>query len=169
MKILDTARLSLRTLDADDAEIYLRMINEPSYIANINDKGIRTVEGARESLLKGPIDMQQRLGFSLYMVELREDRTPVGLCGLIKRDTLNDVDIGYAFLPDYWGQGYAHEAAAAVVAHAKTDLGLKRLAAITSPLNLSSSKLLEKIGFKFEQLLVLKGETRETRLFGYDY
>lgn len=169
MIILETERLRLRTVNVDDAPFYLELINDPGWIKNIGDKGIRTLDGARESLQNGPIDMQQRLGFSLYVVERKLDGLPMGLCGLIKRDSLDDIDMGYAFLPQFRGQGYAREAAGAVLRYGKDSFDLKRLLAITSPVNHGSYSLLEELGFKLEKLVVLKGETRETRLYAYHF
>ncbi len=169
MIILETGRLRLRTINLEDAQFYLDLTNDPAWIKNIGDKGLKTIEAARESLQNGPIAMQQKLGFSLYVVEQRVDSAPTGLCGLIKRDSLEDVDIGYAFLPQFRGQGYAREAAAAVLQYGRERFAFKKLAAITSPANHASSRLLEELGFTLEKLTVLKGETRETRLYGYHY
>jgi len=112
--------------------------------------------------------MYSRLGFGLYHVGLKEDGRPVGICGLIKRDSLEDVDVGFAFLPEYWGKGYAYESAAAVVAYGRDALGLKRIVAITSADNHRSAKLLEKLGLRFEGMLKLSGSTEEVKLFGTD-
>lgn len=166
MKILSTERLALSVITPDDAAFYLELINDPSWIANISDKGIRTLEAARASILDGPIASQHTLGFSLYVVRRQSDGAAMGICGLIKRDSLKDVDIGYAFLPRYVGQGYALEAAQAVVQYADSVLGLARLAAITSPDNQRSNRLLQKLGFHLEQVLVLQGEERMTNLYG---
>ena len=110
--------------------------------------------------------MYSRLGFGLYLVELKEAGLSIGICGLIKRDSLEDVDIGFAFLPKYWGKGYAHEAASAVMEYGRNALGLKRIVAITSADNDSSIKLLEKLGLRFERMLKLSNESEEVRLFG---
>ncbi|MES2103985.1 MAG: GNAT family N-acetyltransferase [Pseudomonadota bacterium] len=169
MIILETERLRLRTVNIDDAQFYLELTNDPGWIKNIGDKGLRTLEAARESLQNGPMDMQQRLGFSLYVVESKQDSAAMGLCGLIKRDSLEDVDMGYAFLPQFRGKGYAREAAAAVLKYGKERFALKKLAAITSPDNHDSYSLLEELGFQLEKLVVLKGETRETKLYAYNF
>jgi ribosomal-protein-alanine N-acetyltransferase len=169
MIILETERLRLRTVNIDDAQFYLELTNDPGWIKNIGDKGLRTLEAARESLQNGPMDMQQRLGFSLYVVESKQDSAAMGLCGLIKRDSLEDVDMGYAFLPQFRGQGYAREAAAAVLKYGKERFALKKLAAITSPDNRDSYSLLEELGFQLEKMVVLKGETRETKLYAYNF
>ncbi len=169
MHILDTTRLRLRTITLDDAAFYLQLVNEPAYLANIGDKGIRTIEDAIDSIKKGPIDMQERLGFSLYIVESKQNNIAIGMCGLIKRDGLDDVDIGYGFLSAYTGQGLASEAATAVVNYARTTIGLPRLVAITAPENAISSRVLEKIGFTYEKIISLtrNGKTEESKFFTY--
>jgi len=168
LKVLETDRLILRRLSPDDAEFILRLLNEPSWLRFIGDKGVRTVEDARAYILKGPVEMYSRLGFGLYLVELKEEGSPIGICGLIKRDSLEDVDIGFAFLPKHWGRGYAYEAASAVMAYGGKALGLKRIVAITSADNDSSVRLLEKLGLRFEGMLKLSNDGEEVRLFGSD-
>ncbi|MYN09037.1 GNAT family N-acetyltransferase [Pseudoduganella aquatica] len=157
MLILETERLQLRTVSPDDAPFYLELVNEPSWIRFIGDRGIRTLDAARAAILDGPVAMYERLGYSLYLVQRRSDGAALGMCGLIKRDVLPDTDIGYAISPRYWGQGYAYEAAAAVVAHARGPLGLARLMAITSPDNAASIQLLGKLGMQFVERTQLQG------------
>lgn len=166
MKILDTERLTLSLITLDDADFYLELVNDPSWIANIRDMGIRTVEAARVSILNSQIASQNKDGFSFYLVRRQLDNVAMGMCGLKKREFLKDVDLGYAFLPRYAGQGYAFEAAIAVVQYARTVLRLPRLAAITSPANQRSNQLLQKLGFNLEKVLVLPGEERDTNLYG---
>jgi len=148
--ILRTDRLRLRLVTEDDAPFYLALANDPAFIEHIGDRQLRTVEAARGGLRDGPIAMQARHGHSLYLVERLEDGAAIGLSGLVKRDTLAHVDIGYAFLRDYRGQGYAIEAAQAVLRHAQA-LGIRRLAAITSPANAASIALLLRLGLRFER------------------
>lgn len=155
MATLETKRLTLRRLTLDDAPFVLKLVNEPSWLKYIGDKGVRDLDSARRYLQEGPLEMYGRHGFGLYAVDLKDGGTPIGLCGLIKRPTLNDVDIGFAFLPDYWGKGYAQEAAAATLAHGRDTFQLERIVAITSPGNEASIRLLEKLGFKYEQDLQL--------------
>lgn len=169
MLILQTERLNLRTVGLDDAPFYLGLLNEPSWIQNIGDRGVRTLEQARQAIADGPVAMQAQRGHSLYLVELKATGAPTGLCGLIKRDALVDVDIGYAFLPQYWGQGYAHEAALAVMQYARDTVGLTRLAAITSPENGSSNRLLRKLGFRFEKLTRFEPNGEDSNLYGFDF
>ena len=165
--VLRTERLLLRHMTTDDAVFMLGMLNEPSYLRFIGDRGVRTLEAARDYILAGPVDMVRRLGFGFYMVELRDTGCPVGVCGLAKRDFLDDADIGYAFAPQYWGQGYAYEAAIAVLAHAKNDIGLRRIVATVRPDNAASVGLLEKLGLRFERALE-RPEGGDLHLFGME-
>jgi RimJ/RimL family protein N-acetyltransferase len=168
MKVLETERLILRRLSVDDGAFILELLNDPSWLRFIGDKGVRTLEDARNYILTGPMDMYARLGFGLYLTERKKDAAPIGICGLIKRDALKDVDIGFAFLPDFRGKGYAREAAAAVLEHARSAFGLRRLVAITSPDNEASIRLLEKLGLRFEARMILAGDGHEVSLFAAD-
>jgi RimJ/RimL family protein N-acetyltransferase len=168
MHILDTGRLNLRTLVPDDAAFYLEVVNVPAFIEYIGDRGIRTLDAARKAIAEGPMAMQAALGHSLCLVQLKADGTPIGMCGLIKRDSLADVDVGYAFLPQFGGQGYATEAAAAVLAYART-LGIRRVLAITSPDNAASNAVLRKIGMRFQQVVHLTPQDPGTLLHAYDF
>jgi RimJ/RimL family protein N-acetyltransferase len=168
MNVLETDRLTLRWLALEDAPFIFELLNDPSWIRFIGDKGIRTLGDARDYIVKGPGDMYARLGFGLYLTLRKEDGAPIGLCGLIKRDTLDDVDVGFAFLPRAWGQGYAREATAAVIAHGKAAFHLKRLVAITSPDNVRSGHLLENLGFHLERMIRLNVGDPEIKLFARD-
>jgi len=163
VKILETERLALRRLTAADAGFVHELVNEPSWIRFIGDRGVRTLDDARAYLDKGPLAMYRRFGFGLWVVELKGTGEPTGLCGLIKRDALEDVDIGFAFLPRFWRQGYALESARAVIAYGREILELDRIVAITSPDNDASIRLLEKIGLRCEQNIQFAGEP--TKLF----
>lgn len=164
--VLDTARLRLRRLGLDDAAFILRLVNDPDWLRYIGDKQVRSLEAARGYIVNGPQVSYARFGFGLWLVERNDDATPIGLCGLIKRDALDDVDLGFAFLPAFRGQGYAFEAAAAVVRHARATLALPRLAAITAPDNDASIRLLEKLGLRFERMIRIDADGSDTRLFG---
>lgn len=166
MNILETERLFLRQFSTDDANFILRLLNEPSFIRNIGDRGVRTLEDARSYLTRVPIASYERNGFGLYLVVLKESGESIGMCGLIKRDALEDVDIGYAFLPEYWSKGYAVESAQAVKDYARDVIGLKRLVAITDPENQGSIRVLEKIGLKFEKMIRLSEDDIELKLLG---
>ena len=166
MTILQTERLALRRLSSDDAEFILDLLNQPSFLQYIGDKGVRNTEDAINYIQNGPVASYERFGFGLYRVELNDKAVPIGICGLLQRDTLPDVDVGFAFLPDYWSQGYALEAAEAVMNYGKEVLGLRRIVAITSLDNEASIKLLEKLGLKFEGMIRLGDDELEVRLFG---
>ncbi len=153
-EIAKTPRLRLRTLVETDANFYLSLVNDPSFINNIRDKGLRTEEQARHAIVQTHIEVHQQNGFSLYLIERIDDQIAIGLCGLVRRESLPGIDLGYALLPAFVGQGYAQEACLAVIADARHRLQLKRLLAITSPNNASSEKLLVKLGFKFEKSIV---------------
>ena len=153
MQVLQTPRLTLRPLTPDDAAFIVELVNDPSWLRFIGDKNIRDVEGARRYLAEGPIRMYEQHGFGMLCVESRETGERVGVCGLVKRDKLEDVDLGYALRPRHWGQGLAREAAVEVMRHATEDLGMRRVVAITAPGNAASQRLLEKLGFVREELL----------------
>lgn len=158
LNILQTERLRLRRVSLDDAEFIVELLNEPSWLRFIGDKGVRTIEDAHAYILNGPVAMYARHGFGLYLTELVQGRVPIGLCGLIKRDTLDDVDIGFAFLRRHWSNGFAYEAASAVMTYGRDLLGLKRIVAITSPDNYASVKLLERLGLRFEKTVTLPND-----------
>jgi RimJ/RimL family protein N-acetyltransferase len=168
VEILETDRLSLRRLIVEDAGFILRLVNEPSWLRFIGDKGVRTLEDARNYILNGPMESYERRGFGLYMTELKGQGIPIGMCGLIKRDALEDVDLGFAYLPEFWRRGLGYEAASAVIAYAGATLGLERLLAITSPDNDGSIGLLEKLGFRYVRMVRLTEESPEARLFSRD-
>jgi ribosomal-protein-alanine N-acetyltransferase len=163
--VIRTSRLDLRELDFSDAEFILELLNEAGFIRFIGDKGVRTLADARDYLRQGPMDSYARNGFGLYAACLR-GATPIGICGLVKREGLNDPDVGFALLSRYWSSGYAVESAAAVLAYARNTLRIKRVVAITSPDNWSSIAVLEKIGLKFERMIRLVDHGPELKLFG---
>ncbi|EEK77970.1 N-acetyltransferase [Bacillus cereus] len=166
MIVLETKRLVLRWFDIKDAPFILELVNDPAWIQFIGDKRIKNLEDAKKYILNGPVDMYNKMGFGLYLVERKEDLTPLGMCGLIKRDTLEDVDIGFAFLEKFRSKGYGYESASAVIEYGVQKLGLKRIVAITSTDNVNSGKLLEKVGLKFEEIISDSGE--DLKLFGYN-
>ena len=164
MQIVETARLRVRTARLDDHAFFHELVNDPAFIEHIGDKGVRTLEDACEALRTGPIAMQEERGHSLYVVELRDTGVPIGMCGLIKRDTLDGIDIGYAYLPAWRGQGYAYEAARAVLAYAPL-LGITTLLAIVSPENHASNGLLRKLGMRFVKFTHLVPGDAGTNLY----
>jgi len=169
MKILDTERLTLREMSVEDATFMLELLNEASFLRFVGDRGVRTVEDARGYLLKGPIDSYQRFGFGMYLVELKDEAIPMGVCGLVKREILPDVDIGFAFLPQFWSKGYALESATAVMTYAREVVQLKRLVAIVSPDNERSTGLLGKLGLTFERMIAWPEDGAELKLYAIEF
>ena len=164
----ETERLVLRRFTLDDAQFVLTLLNDPSFLRYIGDKKVRNLDDARQYILNGPVTSYQQHGFGLYLVELKESHTPIGMCGLLKRSELPDPDIGFAFLPAYVNKGFGFEAAAAVLREAREGLKLQRLLAITSPDNEPSMKLLQRLGFRFERLTKLADDREQVRLFSIE-
>jgi RimJ/RimL family protein N-acetyltransferase len=165
MRVLETERLALRWLEAADAPFVLALVNDPDWLRYIGDRGIRSIEAARDYIVGGPREMYARLGFGLYLVELRGTDTALGICGLIKRDWLEDVDLGFAFLARFRGNGYACEAAAATLDYAECALGLTRIAAIVSPGNRASRRLLARVGLQFERMVESPTDSQDVCLY----
>ena len=165
MTVLGTERLILREFTVDDAEFIVALLNEPSFLRYIGDKKVRELEDARQYILNGPVASYERNGFGLYLVELRESHTRMGMCGLIQREELPDSDIGFAFLPEFWSKGFAFEAATAVLHDAGERLRLERILAITSLDNRASIGLLQRLGFTFEREIKLAADREPVKLF----
>ena len=163
--ILETDRLRLRRLTPGDAPFIFELVNEPSFIENIGDRNVRSEEDAVRYIQDGPMASYERYGYGLYKVELRQTSTPIGICGPLKRETLEYPDIGFAFLPPFWGQGYALESSAAVMNYSREVLGLNDIAAITTPTNEPSIKLLGKLGFTFQSMKSLTENEPSVKLF----
>lgn len=168
MKILETRRTILREVTAADAEFILDLLNQPSFIEYIGDRNVRTLQAARDYIESRFIESYKQFGFGMYAVELKDNQSPVGICGFVKRDSLPDADIGFAFLPQFEKKGYAFETADALMKYGRDVLALRRVLAITSQSNESSIKLLEKINFKFERLIKISPDAEELNLFSSD-
>jgi ribosomal-protein-alanine N-acetyltransferase len=164
-EVLETERLTLRHATTADDRFIFELVNDPAFIRNIGDRGVRTLADAERYVLDGPIASYEKFGFGMYVVEVRDSGTPIGLCGFVKRDWLPDVDIGFAFLPQYRSQGYARESASAVRRYGHEVLGLTRIVAIVSPENADSIRLLEKIGLRFEGMVRPVNEDADIKLF----
>jgi RimJ/RimL family protein N-acetyltransferase len=165
IEVLRTERLVLRHLTDDDAPFVLELLNERGFIDNIGDRGVRDLEGARRYVSEGPGASYQKYGYGLWLAALRETGEPVGICGLVKREGLDDADVGYAFLERTWGRGYAQEAAAATLRHARDTIGLEKVVAITAPGNAGSIAVLLKIGMKPAGTIQLPSHGGESAYF----
>jgi RimJ/RimL family protein N-acetyltransferase len=165
MVVFETDRLVLRRLTEEDAPFILRLLNEPSFLEHVGDRGVRNLADARQYILSGPMASYERHGFGLFLVEVKEGGAPIGICGLLKRDVLDEVDLGFAFVPESWSKGYAFESATATLAYAHDVQHLKRVVAITSQDNVASIGLLVKLGFYFERMVLMPGDRHEVKLF----
>ncbi|HWJ27763.1 MAG TPA: GNAT family N-acetyltransferase [Flavisolibacter sp.] len=163
--ILQTERLGIRPFTLDDSRFIIELLNSPGWLQFIGDRNVKTEEQARNYLINGPLKSYSENGFGLWLVEKANDHTPIGMCGLIKRETLENPDIGFAFLPIHNGQGYALEISTAVMRYAKSYLNLSNIAAITKPENIRSIRLLEKIGLKFIKPIIFPSTGEELLLY----
>ena len=168
MKIHQTERLRLRELTADDAAFVMELVNEPAWLRFIGDRNVHSLESARDYIAKGPVASYGRNGFGLWAVDLAATGEPVGMCGLVRRPTLEHVDLGFAFLSRHWGHGYARESAAAVVALAREFFGLPKLVAITDLDNLASQKVLTSVGFRYDKLIHWSETSEQLMLYVHD-
>jgi RimJ/RimL family protein N-acetyltransferase len=168
MPIATTARLELRQVEVCDAEFLWRLMNDPAWIANIGDRGVGTISQAEQYIQTKMLPGYQQNGFGLYLVAIAASAQPIGLCGLVRREGLSSVDMGFAFLPDYRGKGYAFESAAAVMAFARSTLGIDELLAIVTPTNQASIGLLEKLGFRYRRDICLASDRERLRLYQAD-
>lgn len=168
MNVIETERLKLREVNETDAAFVLELLNDPDFVRNVADRGVRTLEDSRRFIAERFVESYRRNGFGFWLVEPKGSDAPAGICGLVKRDALPGVDVGYAFLPPFRSKGYAYEAAAAVTAYARDVVGLKRLLAIVNPDNAASIRVLEKLGMRFERMVSLSPGEPEVKLFAVD-
>jgi len=167
MNIIETERLLLSRLSIDDDAFILKLLNDPDWLKFIGDRGVNNLEDARNYIVKGPVKNYSEHGFGLFLTKLKDDEVPIGTCGLLKRDYLKEIDIGFAFLPQFRGKGYAVESAA-VIAYGKEAFSLSRIVAITQADNIRSIKVLKKIGFEFENTINQPEDDQEIELYGAD-
>jgi RimJ/RimL family protein N-acetyltransferase len=169
MIVIETERLRLRRLTPADAPFILRLLNDPSFLRYVGDRGIRTLEDAEGFIRTVPMTLYEKYGFGHFLTERKEDGAMLGICGLIKRDALEDVDIGYSLLPEHWSKGYAIEAARATLEYAKTTAGLRRVVAIVSPQNEASLKVLARLGLRFERMVRMPKDDYDIELHAIDF
>ena len=165
MTIVETPRLRLRELAVEDADFVFRLVNEPSFLSNIGDKGVRNLDDARQFILEGSWTRQERRGYGQFLVELKERGVPIGICGLLYRESLDVTDVGFALLPEYWKRGFAYEAADAMVQYGHSTLGIDKIVGLTSEENLASISLLEKLGMNFERIVKMSADDPGTVLY----
>ena len=163
--IIETQRLILRKFTIDDAAFMLELLNTPDWLRFIGDRNVRTLEEAEQYLLNGNIRSYQEYGFGFYVVVIKETQESIGICGIVKREGLEDVDIGFAFFEQFMGMGYGYESSSAVLNYALNDLKIKRIVAIVDPENVVSIALIKKIGMQFEKMIQLSHKDTELMLF----
>lgn len=168
MNVLTTSRLNIRHIELSDADFIMELYNTPGWIKYVGDRGVTSEENAEEYLNSRIIPLYEKLGYGFYLVERLSDQKRIGICGIVKREGLDDVDIGYGFLPEYHGKGFAIEAAQACLDHGFTDHKIKRIVAITLEGNHSSIALLKKLGMTYEKMIKLPDDDAELMLFGID-
>ncbi len=151
MIVYQSARLIVRQFELTDASFIVDLLNDETFIKNIVDKQVRTKDDARDYLRSGPMMSYDNFGFGLYMLELKGCKTPIGMCGLLKRDNLEYADLGFALLPQFYRQGYAKEASVAVLNEARDNYRLGNVAAVTALGNIGSNHLLKSLGFSFKK------------------
>lgn len=156
--IMETERLKLYEFTVDDAPFLFRLVNDPSWLRYIGDRKVYSVEDAEQYLLNNNIKSYRELGFGFWKVVSKESGEPMGSAGLGKRPYLDDVDLGFAFLPEYVGKGYAYEASKAIIRHAAENFAIHKLVAFTTKTNHASIRLLQKLGFEYDRILDLEGE-----------
>lgn len=150
-KILQTQRLNLREYTLEDASFILKLVNTPGWLTFIGDRNVHSIEDAKTFLTNSIIKSYKENGYGLWMIQLQEDKTPIGMCGLVNREALEDVDVGFALLPEFAKKGYAFEAANATVEFAKNSLEIEKIVGITNAKNKHSIALLNKLGMYFEK------------------
>ncbi len=165
METIESDRILLRPLTLEDGEFILELLNTDGFIKYIGDRNVRTIEQAKTYILNGPLKSYETNGFGLSLAELKTDRTRVGMCGLLKRDYLDQADIGFAFLPRYTGKGYAYEIVKEIVRFGLQELRMEKILAIVLPENFSSVKLLEKAGFGYEKKFISPDTNEELSLY----
>jgi RimJ/RimL family protein N-acetyltransferase len=163
--IIETSRLRIRRLTLEDAEFVFGLVNEPAFIANIGDKGVRTLEDAKRFISKGPWTCQEKRGYGQFLVCRKQDGEPVGICGLLFRDVINVTDVGFAILAEHRGRGFAFEAASAVMNYGVAELQIEEIVGLTSVDNTASIRVLEKLGMKFNGVVKMSDDDPGTAVY----
>jgi ribosomal-protein-alanine N-acetyltransferase len=166
--VLVTPRLQLRRLSSGDAALMLELMNEPPYYENIGDRGVRSAADARRYIEEKYISSYETHGYGLYLVELKDGLVPVGICGLVRRKTLDHPDVGFATLQRHWSKGYALEAARATLDFARGSLGLPFVYGVVTPKNARSIRLLERLGLRYQRTIEAQGNSPDSLLYGIE-
>ena len=165
MILAETNRLVISKISLDDAPFFMKLVNTPNWLKYIGDRNLKTIQDTETYLTNGILKSYKELGFGFYKLQTKVDNTSIGICGLVKREQLEDVDFGFAFLPEFEGQGYGYEASTAIIDKAVEIFNIKKLLAITLPINSNSIKLLSKLGFIYEKRVKPFEDDEELLLF----
>jgi RimJ/RimL family protein N-acetyltransferase len=165
MIIAETNRLIISKISLEDAPFFLKLVNTPNWIKYIGDRNLKTIKDAEDYLTNGILKSYKELGFGFYILQNKSDNEPIGICGLVKRDQLDEVDFGFALLPEFEAQGFGFEASTTILKVAKDVFNIKKILAITLPINTNSIKLLEKLGFNYEKRVKPYEDDEELLLF----
>lgn len=168
MKSIETERLILSEFTVEDAPFILEMLNDPAWLQFIGDRGVKTLDDARDYIVNKLQKSYQEFGFGMLIVKLKDGGISIGTCGLLKREYLEDLDLGFAFLPEFRGKGYAYEAASATIEYGKENLGMKRILTFTDADNSTSIGLIKKLDLKFERLIDFPDDDAEIQLYRRD-
>jgi len=163
--IINTERLILREAEPSDNQFFFDLLNTPKWIKYIGDRGIKTLKNAEDYISDKLINSYKTKGYGLYVYELKESHIPIGICGFIKREYLDSVDIGFALLPEYERKGYTYEISIAVLENGEKNLSINNVYAITSKDNIASQELLKKLGFNFKSILNEPDSNEEILLY----
>ena len=165
MIITETNRLIISKISIEDAPFFLKLVNTPHWIKYIGDRNLKTIQDAENYLTNGILKSYKEFGFGFYLLQNKSDSEPIGICGLVKRDPLDEVDFGFALLPEFEAQGFGFEASIAILKIAEDIFKIKKILAITLPINSNSIKLLDKLGFNYEKRVKLYEDDEELLLF----
>lgn len=163
--ILETERLVLSELSVNDAPFFYALVNDAAWIEFIGDRDVKTLADAENYLSTKIIPSYKINGFGFYLVSSKNKNESMGISGLVDREGLEHIDVGYAFLPEFRGKGYAYEATKSVLSYAKNSLQIDPVVAITNVDNIKSCLLLERLGLKFDKIIQLLDDPVKCKLY----
>lgn len=163
--IIETERLLLKPMSTDDSQLIFELYNSPNFIRFIGDRNIKTVDDAENYIKNKFLPQIEKLGYGNYLISRKEDGKKIGSVGIFERDGLDVHDIGFSFLPEFEGKGYGYESASKLMEVGFKEFGLKKISAITTKENISSQKLIEKLGLKFQKMVSLPNDEEELRYY----
>ena len=164
-KTFETERLLLKPISLEDAELIFELLNSPKWIKHIGDRNIKSIKDAKKYIRTKMLPQQIRIGFSVYTLVIKQNYIKIGTCGLYDRDGIDGIDIGFALLPEYEKKGYAFDSSKKLMNVAFNEFGIKEISAITTEENISSNKLLHRLGFQLNGITKLPNDDEELLLY----